>query len=220
MSNEELPIQNDDKDASSPSESIQRQLRVSTSKIAEEQEFKITDTDGNSIDSIVFVDFSEEDHQPQLDQAISDLVTSSEEVNNRRQSVNHFFLTINTVLLGGSGWLFSNFLQTLQLFQAFQLLVGIFVVSTIGMILCYLWSGFLRSFWCVSRSKVETMKSLESKRHVRVFTAQYKLVEANDYTPLTKLESDVAKIFNFLHGLTFVVTIILLLCILFNLLSF
>lgn len=87
---------------------------ASLPKSASGQEFKATDKDGNSSETLTFVDFEPNTDSSQLDLAISNLVTSGEEVNNRRQSVNQFFLTINTLLFGGSGWLLSNFLQRLS----------------------------------------------------------------------------------------------------------
>lgn len=138
--------------------------------------------------------------------AIAQLSESSEAVNNRRQGVNNFFLTTNTLLLGGVGWLLSESIPKNETPSA-QVTWSVAVIVFLGVLLCSFWLLFLESYKKVSRSKIELTKQLEQQLKIRPFTVQYLLMDANGYLPLTDLESWIARTFLAVHGILLVLSL-------------
>lgn len=138
----------------------------------------------------VLISLDQNEADSQIFESLKLLTESSESVNNRRQGLNNFFLSFNTLLMGSIAALLSNstFNKNWTLFLpllAFALVVNWF------------WRSALESYRIVSESKIVLSKKLEARLSVKVFTAQYLITESkeNKYMPLTKLEKDVAMAF-------------------------
>ncbi len=127
------------------------------------------------------------------------LTESSEHVTNRRQGLNNYFLTLNTGLLGGIGWLFSTLVTTTNL--AIQKVIFVAIIAGIGVFLCYLWLRFLRSYNIVSQSKISVVKQAEEALPIKVFSGQYLITEdkRTRYEPLTRLEAKICIVFGLIH---------------------
>lgn len=169
----------------------------------------IEEPDGKLLSDILFVNYQEENGDQEIAQAIQDLVNSSEQLNNRRQSVNTFFLTSNTLLLGGIGWMCAN-IPPIGLLHPIVGLSGILLVALLGTLFGIVWIRFIGSYWCVSCAKIVLLNALEEKRKVRIFTAQSVLMKANRYVGTTLHEASIAWIFLVIHILVFIATCIVL----------
>ncbi|MFA6210238.1 MAG: hypothetical protein WCT03_04490 [Candidatus Obscuribacterales bacterium] len=124
--------------------------------------------------------------QWQFDQEVSEalvmLAAVSEQMINRRQQVNQFFIALNV----GVYAIFNN-----QNFNA--------TLCWVGIVTCIIWWLQLRDYQIASTSKIELFKALELNRTVRPLSAQYKFVNANGYLGLTKLEQYLPFIIGFAY---------------------
>lgn len=160
--------------------------------------FKRTTSDGEPIRTILFgKDFQAKDCKEEIDTAILNLMNSGEQINNRRQSVNTFFQTINSALIGAYAWLLAN--NIIEPTHALQKSIEFFAIGIIGSWLCHLWRRILEQYLKISRSKIALIEELELEQKVRPFTSQYELCKGENYTGLNELESAVASLFQNVH---------------------
>jgi hypothetical protein len=152
----------------------------------------------------------------ELIQLFQILTESSEQLTNRRQGLNTFFLTINTALIGAIGWLAStlvikpgDFMQMIHFVPREKFLFALLLAAT-GMGLCFIWCQFLKSYNIVSQSKIEIVKVIEQELPYRLFSGQYSIVENDDnhYWPFTTLELLVCLVFLFFHSVIFLLTLL------------
>jgi len=176
---------------------------------ADLENYQRQDSKGNDITKVIFSQtFSEKAHQRQLEQALNDLMISGEYVNDRRQGLNNYFLSINSALLGAIGWVISTGLPH----EARSAII--LCVSGFGLTLCRLWLQLLKAYLGISKSKIAIVEELEDKAAVRPFTAQYELGKANSYPGLNILESKVAQAFLIAHCVIGIISVIALIGIL------
>lgn len=119
----------------------------------------------------------EETSTQEISEALSMLASVSEQNITRRQTVNNFYIVLNTGLV--------TYLSSRS--------SGIAIV--LGMAICAIWYLQLHSYRMISVSKIELFKALESKRTVRPSSAQYKFCKANKYFGLTRIEQLVPVVF-------------------------
>ena len=121
----------------------------------------------------LFVGFVGERDQDQLEHAITKLCDSSEQVTNRRQTMNNYFMAINSAIIGGMAWRALAALDqygraadqaTSSHWSIVAVSVGIVFVSLGATYLCQVWWCILAQYKKVSRSKIELHEALESKR--------------------------------------------------------
>ena len=135
------------------------------------------------------------------------LVGTSESLVSRRQHVNTFFLSINSVLLATIGLLIR---QQLAHSVAGPLLV---VFGMSGIILCFAWRRMILSYGQLNHGKFEIIQALECKLPARIFAAEWVALgrgkDPSKYMPFTKTEQRIPWIFGVLETLAFVAGIIL-----------
>lgn len=134
-------------------------------------------------------------------------VGTSESLVSRRQHVNTFFLSINSVLLATIGLLIR---EQLANSIAGPLLV-VFGIS--GIILCFAWHRMILSFGQLNHGKFEIIQALERKLPARIFAAEWVALgqgkDPSKYMPFTHTERRIPWIFGVLETLVFVAGIIL-----------
>lgn len=142
--------------------------------------------------------FTEPDLQRLLEQ-YKLLVQTSESVVLRRQGVNTFFLTINTLLLSGIGLLAKQGLQ--GQFGA----IGMMGISITGVILCSAWTRLVRSHRQLNAGKFAIINTIEKHLPASMFEAEWvALGEGKDdrkYQPFTKTEEATPVVFGVIYGL-------------------
>ena len=115
------------------------------------------------------------------------MVASSESLVARRQGVNTFFLTINGLVLTAVGLFIRNGGNTgLQA-------GGIFVLTLVGIVLCYAWWSLLQSFGKLNSGKFTVINSLERQLAASIYAAEWEALGRGEirwvYRSFTKSEA-------------------------------
>lgn len=129
-------------------------------------------------------------------------IVSTEQISQRRQSANGFFLTINTVLI--------SFLSYVNIGEQSKGMAFI-AISLSGIALCFVWYRLLVSYRQLNSAKFKVILSLENRMPVKMYGTEWKeLGEGKDssiHKPFTSLEIFVPLIFMALHLLVVILKI-------------
>ena len=135
-------------------------------------------------------------------------VGTSEALSARRQGVNTFFLSVNSLVLAAGGLLFRD--GTLNDLESFALIC----LSFGGCVLCFVWRRLISSFRQLSRGKFDVIHALERRLPARLFTAEWvalgRGVDPHRYRPFIKTEETTPLVFAGLHALFICAAIYLL----------
>ena len=125
------------------------------------------------------------------------LVETSEALVVRRQGVNTFFLSVNSLVLAASSVLLRD--GTLSNLESFALIC----LSLGGCVLCFVWRSLIASFRQLSRGKFDVIHALEQRLPARIFAAEWAALgrgkEPKKYVPFTGTESKTPLVFAGLH---------------------
>lgn len=125
------------------------------------------------------------------------LVETSEALVVRRQGVNTFFLSVNSLVLAAAGLLLRD--GTLSDLEAFVLIC----LSVGGCVLCFVWWRLISSFRQLSRGKFDVIHALEERLPARVFVAEWAALgrgeDPKKYRPFTGTEAKTPLVFAALH---------------------
>ena len=124
-------------------------------------------------------------------------VGTSESLSARRQGVNAFFLSANSIILAAAGLLWSNGqngdLESLALFT----------LGYAGLILCFAWYKLIESYRQLSQGKFDVIHALERRLPAQVFEAEWAALgkgkDSKRYTPFTKTERNTPFLFGFVQ---------------------
>lgn len=114
------------------------------------------------------------------------IVGTSEALVSRRQQVNTFFLSVNSLILAAIGLLIRE--------NAANNIAGpVFAVLGVsGMILCFAWWRMILSFRQLNRGKFDVILALERRLPARIFAAEWDALgrgeDPSKYKPFTKTE--------------------------------
>ncbi len=134
-------------------------------------------------------------------------VGTSESLVTRRQHVNTFFLSINSILLATIGLLIRH--------QMAHSVAGplLIVFGLCGIVLCVAWRRMILSFGQLNHGKFEIIQALERKLPARIFTAEWVVLregkDPSKYKPFTQTEQRIPWIFGVLETFVFVAGIVL-----------
>lgn len=116
-------------------------------------------------------------------------IESAERISDRRHSANTFFLTVNTALLGISGYLQTGF------------------VALGGVVLSYTWFRLIKSYRSMNTAKFKVIHDMEQQLPFAPYDAEWEKLERGEnpkiHTPFSKVEKAVPVVFMILHGLAF-----------------
>ena len=130
-------------------------------------------------------------------------VGSSEALVSRRQQVNTFFLSVNSIILAAMGLLVRENTSNNVAGPAFVIL------GISGIILCIAWSQMIRSFRQLNRGKFDVIHALEHRLPARIFAAEWEALgrgeDPSKYKPFTKTEFWIPRI---MGGLELVVVVV------------
>lgn len=135
-------------------------------------------------------------------------VGTSESLVSRRQRVNTFFLSINSVILAATGLLMRE--------KTANVIAGplLIVLGMSGILLCVAWRQMIVSFGQLNGGKFDVIHALERRLPARIFAAEWVALgqgkDAKKYKPFTRTESWPPVIFGALEVLVFVAGIVLL----------
>ena len=118
-------------------------------------------------------------------------VESADKISDRRLNANTFFLTVNTALLGITGYLQSTGVQLLWL------------VALAGIVISYTWYRLIEAYRSMNAAKFKVIHELEKQLPFALYDAEWEMLEkgraAGGYTPFSKIEGRVPIVFLVLH---------------------
>lgn len=124
-------------------------------------------------------------------------VNTSEALVQRRQGVNTFFLSVNSLLLAAAGLIVRD-----GVFGGVESLILI-SLSVSGGVLCLVWRSLISSFRQLSTGKFKVIHALEQRLPARIFSAEWVALgegrDPNIYKPFTGTESKTPIAFLVLH---------------------
>ena len=126
-------------------------------------------------------------------------VETSEALVVRRQGVNTFFLSVNSVVLAAAGLLLRD-----GKFSDLESLV-LTLLGFGGGMLCVIWRRLISSCCQLSKGKFDVIHALERRLPARMFIAEWEALgrgeDPKKYKPFTKIEVNTPLVFSGLHFL-------------------
>lgn len=123
-------------------------------------------------------------------------VQMADNVSNRRQSANSFFLTVNTAIVGISGYVGSVAAE------------WNWIISLMGIILCFAWYRLIRSYQDLNSGKFKVIHEIEKVLPLAPYEAEWEALgrgfDPVRYLPVTRIERAVPAIIAVLHGVVFI----------------
>lgn len=130
------------------------------------------------------------------------IVQTSEDLVQRRQNMNNFYITINSALLT-----FISASCALDL-SDFQRLLLIIPLCLAGLLTTFSWKKMLISYADLNRGKMRVISAIEKKLPASLFDAEWRVIKSKfngrEHQTYTDIEKDIPKIFRFIYILLFV----------------
>ena len=160
--------------------------------------------DSNTVEATLFTkdELTDDDSEALLAQYRL-FVETSEALVLRRQGVNNFFLSVNSLVLAGAGILLRDG-------ESSNIEAVVLVVLALGgCMLCLVWRRLITSFQQLSSGKFEVIHQLEDRLPARMFAAEWVALGCGEdpqtYRPFTTVESTTPKVFGFVQLLLLLV---------------
>lgn len=127
-------------------------------------------------------------------------VKTADNISDRRQSANSFFLTVNTAIIG--------IISYMQLGLKSKSDTGLYwIIGIAGMALCYTWFRLIRSYKDLNSGKFKVIHEIEQNLPIAPYDAEWESLGRGEnpklYHPFTKVEMNVPWIFFSLHFIIF-----------------
>lgn len=132
-----------------------------------------------------------------------DYIDSADKISDRRHQANTLFLTINTALVAFAGTLLSEG-------QAGFL----WIVALAGIYFCSYWKKLIDQYRGINSAKFDIIHQMEQQLPMAPYDAEWALLEEGKdesvHQPFTKIEATIPRIFTYLHGVTILMSLLLL----------
>jgi len=157
------------------------------------------------------VDIGDPDNKQILLEQYKVFVDTMEKALARRQTVNSFFLTANSLLLSASG------VMAKQTFESILALIVVLSLATTGILLCVSWRRIIRNYRQLNAAKFDVIHRLEAYLPVALFEAEWTALgrgeDPRKYQSISRTESAVAAVFIILYTIAIASsTVVLLIC--------
>jgi hypothetical protein len=153
----------------------------------------------------------DEDRQKLLFEYYKLLAQSFEQLAARRQAANGFFLSLNTFLLAGVGFIFKeSFELYVHEHRVARLMILAFALSIIGFVIDTNWSRLINSYHKILRNQVRVLEAFERHTMAAIVTAQV-VFHRKDFHALSLLEKNIANTFQVIFLLCLAGAIVLML---------
>lgn len=147
------------------------------------------------------IGISRQDYGPDYNSHVLEIykmyVEMADNISERRQKANSFFLTLNSAIVALVGYVNlsnSNLTTTASFF---------WLVALAGMILSYLWYRLVRSYKDMNSGKFQVIHVIESHLPLRPYDAEWTALGKGDdpklYLPFTNIEKYVPWVFLCIH---------------------
>lgn len=128
-------------------------------------------------------------------------LVSAENISNRRQTANAFFVTVNTTLISLISYLNLGATTPTKLY---------WVVSLAGIAISYMWYRLVRSYKDLNSAKFKVVHEIEKSLPICPYDAEWEAVGRGEnsklYLPFTHIEVYVPWIFLLLHTLVLLIS--------------
>ncbi len=113
-------------------------------------------------------------------------IETAEKVSDRRQNANMYFLSINSLILGLSGYLTTMSIEIWYL-----------VLSLIGFMVAFFWFRIIESYRQLNAAKFRVIHEIEENLPISLFKSEWKYLKESDqkYAELTSVEKYVPLVF-------------------------
>ena len=122
-------------------------------------------------------------------------VASADRISDRRYTANTFFLSINTALLGVTGYMTGDGENM------------VWLAALAGILFSYTWKRLIASYKSLNGAKFDVIIALEQKLPVAVYEAEWQRLERgmnkSKHIPFSVVESWVPMVFILLHAIVF-----------------
>lgn len=128
-------------------------------------------------------------------------VESADKISSRRESANHFYLTLNLGLFAISGYL--SFLDKNNLV--------FMIIPLVGIVISFYWIKTIKSYRNLNTEKFKVIHKLEDYLPAALFKHEWQVLEegkTKSYIPLTVVEEGVPKIFIAMYILIIILILI------------
>lgn len=129
----------------------------------------------------------------------NEYVASADRISDRRYTANSFFLSINTVLLGATGYLTGDGENL------------VWLAALAGILFSYTWKRLIASYKSLNAAKFAVIIDMEQKLPVAVYDAEWqRLKQGTDksvHISFSTLESWVPMVFMLLHAVVVAVNV-------------
>lgn len=118
-------------------------------------------------------------------------VASADNISSRRQTANSFYLSINTAIIGATGYISEGGSS-----YAWS-------ISLAGILLCIAWQRAVRAYKDLNSGKFKVIHEIEKKLPISVYTSEWEAIgrgkNASLYLPFTRIEIWIPRVFIALH---------------------
>ncbi|MCH8842651.1 MAG: hypothetical protein IID61_06690 [SAR324 cluster bacterium] len=159
----------------------------------------MTGSEKSTLQQILFPSGSptEDISRSQLLEQYKIFVQTSEALVSRRQTVNAFFLSLNTLLLGVIGFLLKEGVS--NIYGG----LGVIVMGVTGISMAILWRRLIRSYNQLNRGKFDVIHILEQHLPAMMFKAEWIVLgegaDKTRYLPSTRTEMTIPWVFGSLY---------------------
>lgn len=112
-------------------------------------------------------------------------------ISDRRQKSNEFFLSLNTVIIGALGYVETKDIPNAP--------VIFFIVPVVGALISFFWYHIIHSYKNLNTAKFAVVHSIEQRLPITMFETEWKLLDQGTnkkkYYPFTHIELHIPKIF-------------------------
>lgn len=135
------------------------------------------------------------------------MVTSSEQLIQRRQITNGFFITVIGAIVGAAGLIVREKLlsDSTVLFLLFPFLIGL--------LMCRSWANLISNYGKLNAGKFQVIHRLEQRLEAQIFAAEWvalgKGVRKEKYESFTSTEKNVPQLFSYLLWAAIILTLVI-----------
>ena len=128
--------------------------------------------------------------------------TSAENISNRRQAANAFFVTINTTLVSLVSYINFGVSNSTKFY---------WLLSIAGLAISYMWYRLVRSYKDLNSAKFKVIYEIEKSLPISPYDAEWEALGRGEnsklYSPFTHIEIYVPWVFAFLHFVVLVMSV-------------
>ena len=129
-----------------------------------------------------------------------DYVASADKISERRHQANAFFLTVNTAIIGVTGYLAGDGKNL------------VWLAALAGILFSFTWKRLIASYRSLNTAKFQVIHQLEQRLPFAAYDEEWVQLEhgknSSVHTPFSKIEAAIPFVFMLLHAVVLIVNIV------------